>query len=195
MTDYTPGLSIASIAIAIIAISLSLYRFKRELTVIGPQIKFINILDFEIDADHSAIQERTRWHYQFELIFKNHGDRNGMMLIDKIESNFFDAIALMENRVRHLRKFPIKKMIQPEDFLTIKLGSYAIAFPDDFKSEELIIHYRTWKKIKKRFRKGTEELISSTESQKIRLNKPKRRREGIIERLKNNDAEDIEKSA
>lgn len=184
----------ASIIIAIIAIFLSIFRFKRELTVIGSKIEFVNIIELEIDADHSSLQENTKWHYQFELLFKNQGDRNGMMLIDKIESNLFDAIALMKGGVRHLRKFPVTKMIQSGDFLTIKFASYASAFSSTYKDEELVIHYRTWKKVKRSFKKlKHDKLYSLTAHQVLRLNKPKRRREGIIERLDNIEAQDVEK--
>ena len=167
---------------------MSLFRFKKEITVVGSDIILFNLSNFKVDSDHSSYVEKKRWHYQFELIFSNNGDRNGILIIDSIENNYFDAIAIMENGVRHLRMFPIKRIIDDGSHEKIKFGGFVKRFVGNEIEETLIINYRTWKKKSAgKFRKNNIVEIIKEETQSIRLLTPKRSKDGIIERLRENN--------
>lgn len=174
----------AAFALSVVAILLHVFRFKREITVIGPKIKFLTRRRYDVDADHGSLREYKRWHYQFDLIFMNQGDRNGILIIDDIETDLFETVALMKGNVRYERQYPIPIQIKAGEFTKTRFGGMVYQFEENKKDETLRISYRTWQKRKKHFWQKTGLIeVTGHQSQKISLLQPKRTKQGTDERL------------
>lgn len=174
----------ATFVLAVVAIVLSAIRFKREITVIGPKIEFLTRERYGVDADHSSLRERKRWHYQFDLTFQNQGDRHGLLIIDSIETDLFETVAQMKDNMRYERQYPIVIPIKDGDIAKIRFGGNVYRFEETKKDETLRVSFRTWMKHKTRFwqRSKTREVIDC-QPQEISLLLPKRTRHGTDERI------------
>lgn len=174
----------AAFVLSVAAIVLSANRFKREITVIGPKIEFLTRERYDVDADHSSLHERKRWHYQFDLIFQNQGDRHGLLIIDSIETVLFETVAQMKGNMRYERQYPIVVPINDGDIAKMRFGGYVYRFEETKKDETLRVSFRTWMNHKTRFwQKFKMREVIECQSQEISLLQPKRTRHGTDERL------------
>ena len=131
--DLSSFYQTAAFILSVVAIVLSAIRFKREIAVIGSKIEFLKRVRYDIDADHGSLRERKRWHYQFDLIFQNQGDRHGLLIIDDIETDLFETVAQMKKGVRHERQFPIAIPILDGVVAKIRFGGYVYRFEENKK--------------------------------------------------------------
>lgn len=180
---------ILGIGLALIAIIISFWRFKREIKIEGPIIDYLSRQIIPIDADHSALRGDRRWHFQFDLIFYNRGDRTGVAFIDAISSKHFETFAEMTGKMRVERQFPKSILIRDKSLEKIRFGGYVNRFDEEIE-DDLSITFRTWRKKPK---KGIKKLFFWEEPvldeidlglyQKVVLFSPKRTKEGTDERV------------
>lgn len=173
-----------ALGFSLVAILISLWRFKKEITVIGPDIWLRTRAIYEIDADHGSLRERERWHYQFDILFHNLGDRNGLIEIDRINSNLFETIALMKKGIRHERQFPLAIPVKDDEIAKVRFGGYVYRFEEKKKDDTLEIDVIFLKKKKNHFWENKYVLVNDLRTFKydISLLQPKRTKEGTDER-------------
>lgn len=183
--DFFQFVSLAGIVISIIAFLISLWRFKEEIKVIGPDIRMLMRDNFQIDAHHASLRERELWGYQFDLIFHNQGDKNGLVIITGIESEPFETIALWKDGMRHERQYPLAIPIRDGEIEKVAFHGNVYSFEGEMLNDELIISVDLFKKSRSHFWEEYELYSSSkTYRQEIALLKPKRAKEGTDERRK-----------